>query len=375
MVFYPFERWSSWQVGHDFSNMSDEEIMMRAFEIAAQHVGHTNPNPSVGAIIVSGGLLLAWGQTQQAGGNHAEIEAINMALEIAPDKLENSTIYVTLEPCAHYGRTPPCAKALVDVKVSRVVISVLDQNPLVAGQGVQILINNGIEVTQGVSEKFGSEFYEPFFHWVSHQLPWVTVKTACAHDGGMNQLIDGRPAPLSITGELTNSKMTLLRRRSQGIFIGGATMRADHPQLNLRNYRPGPLESPSDPNVYIMTKDSQSMQQEVFNHDSLAHRSTIINFNSSLTKSIHSQLSRIGAEGAHQILIEAGPNLSRMLWENKFFNEWVFLKGNHVDTNQNGPWGLSKWYPSPLSCGEISKFGTIEEDQFLVLKNPKALSP
>ena len=128
--------------------MDDEIFMREALRVAKNAIGRTSPNPLVGAVIVRDGKIIAEGWHRQAGTPHAEIHALNMAGNLA----EGATLYVTLEPCSHFGRTPPCANAIVNAKISRVVIAVTDPNPKVAGRGIEILRSAGIDVTVGVLE-------------------------------------------------------------------------------------------------------------------------------------------------------------------------------------------------------------------------------
>ena len=150
-----------------------------ALNIAANSRGRTSPNPMVGAVIVKDGRIIAEGWHRKAGTQHAEVHALNMAGELA----EGATLYVTLEPCSHFGRTPPCAYAFVNAGIKRVVAAMSDPNPKVAGNGFKILTDAGIEVKVGVLEDEAKKLNEVFLKWITTKMPFVTLKTAMSLDG------------------------------------------------------------------------------------------------------------------------------------------------------------------------------------------------
>src|SRR5690625_1702775 len=156
-----------------------EEWMGLALELAEATIGQTSPNPSVGAVVVRDGKLLGVGTHMKAGEPHAEV----LALEQAGDDAEGADVYVTLEPCAHYGKTPPCAELLVEKKVKKVYISCQDPNPKVAGKGIEILEAAGIETEIGIEEERGRKVNKYFFHYLEKGRPFVTLKAATTLDG------------------------------------------------------------------------------------------------------------------------------------------------------------------------------------------------
>lgn len=369
MVFYPFKNWHQFELNQELSHLNSEELMELAFQLAAQRLGHTNPNPAVGALIVKHGVLIGWGATQVAGGNHAEVEALLMAGEHA----QGADIFVTLEPCSHFGKTPPCSHAILKAKLKRVYTCVEDENPLVAGQGIEYLRQHGVEVHQRVFSSFGQDFYRPFFHWVKHQTPYVFVKTANAQDGGMFSKAPeiGLKEPIAITSPKMNQLMSDVRRQAQVIWVGGETVRVDSPQLNLRKYKYGPFEEEYQPNLRVFSQDLDSIDEDWIN--SKSEHLQLIDSSSDLILSMRSELKILGKNGVHQVCIEAGPGLANQLWTSQFFNQWIFIQSFQVKTGQKGPWGLSKWYPNPLIVGEICKFGRTKDDQFMILEQNKCL--
>lgn len=207
--------------------MTDEFYMNFALQLAQITEGQTNPNPVVGAVIVKDQEIIGFGAHLKAGTPHAEVNALQMA----GDKANGSTIYVTLEPCSHYGRTPPCANALVKAGIKRVVIASLDPNPLVAGNGVNILKNAGIEVTTGVLEDKANQLNEAFFHFIQHEVPFVTLKQAITLDG---KLSSKNGVGEAITGMDVQYDVHKDREANNAILVGIGTVLADNPSLTNR---------------------------------------------------------------------------------------------------------------------------------------------
>lgn len=205
----------------------DEQMMARAISLARNGLGRTSPNPLVGAVIVRDGRIVAEGWHRKAGTPHAEIHALNMAGELA----RGATVYVSLEPCAHYGRTGPCARALVEAGVSRVVVAMTDPNPKVAGKGIAILQEAGIEVTTGVLEQEARQLNEVFLKWMTTGLPFVALKTAMTLDGKI-ATVAGQSQ--WITNEASRYETHRLRDIYDGILVGINTALADNPSLTTR---------------------------------------------------------------------------------------------------------------------------------------------
>ena len=205
----------------------DEQMMARAISLARNGLGRTSPNPLVGAVIVRDGRIVAEGWHRKAGTPHAEIHALNMAGELA----RGATVYVSLEPCAHYGRTGPCARALVEAGVSRAVVAMTDPNPKVAGKGIAILQEAGIEVTTGVLEQEARQLNEVFLKWMTTGLPFVALKTAMTLDG---KIATAAGQSQWITNEASRYETHRLRDIYDGILVGINTALADNPSLTTR---------------------------------------------------------------------------------------------------------------------------------------------
>lgn len=208
----------------------DERFMALALKEAEHALRLSPPNPSVGAVIVRDGRVIARGFTQQVGGPHAEIMALRAAAA-AGESVEGATVYVTLEPCSHYGRTPPCAKALIEAKVGRVVAALGDPNPQVCGRGLAMLEAAGIPTRSGVLADAAQAMNAGFLSRMTRGLPWVRMKTAVTLDG-RTALADGRSK--WITGEAARADGQYWRARAGAVVTGIGTVLADDPQMNVR---------------------------------------------------------------------------------------------------------------------------------------------
>ncbi len=211
----------------------DKFFMEEAIKLAKRRKGLTHPNPTVGAVIVKDGKIIGKGFHKKAGMPHAEREAIKDALEKGYD-IKGSTMYVTLEPCCHYGRTPPCTEAIIDSRIKRVIVATLDPNPQVAGKGIQILKEKGIQVEVGVLEEEAKELNGDFFVYIKEKRPFVHLKIA--------QSLDGKIATYTgsskwITGEKARKFAHLLRKEASAVLIGVGTALKDNPSLTVRHIK------------------------------------------------------------------------------------------------------------------------------------------
>ena len=207
--------------------MTDEQLMKRALELAKKGIGYVSPNPLVGAVIVKDGKIIGEGYHECYGQAHAEVNAVRNATE----DVEGSTIYVTLEPCAHYGKTPPCAELLLKSKFQRVVIGCLDPNEQVSGRGVKTLRDAGITVDIGILEQECLAINEVFFHYITTKRPFVVMKTAMTLDGKIATVTG---ASKWITDVIARERVHHLRNRLTGIMVGVDTVIADDPELSCR---------------------------------------------------------------------------------------------------------------------------------------------
>ena len=217
--------------------MIDEKYMRRALQLARLGAGHTSPNPMVGAVIVGpDGRIIGEGWHRKCGEAHAEVNAV--ASVVDPALLRDSTIYVTLEPCSHYGKTPPCANMLIDRGIPRVVVGCLDPFVKVAGRGVALLRDAGIEVVVGVLEKECRDLNERFMTAHTNGRPWVQLKWAQTADGFIALPPEAGENPLHMSTPVTMRLMHRQRALCDAIVVGASTARIDNPSLTTR-YWPG----------------------------------------------------------------------------------------------------------------------------------------
>ena len=205
----------------------DEKYMRLAMQLAGNAIGRTSPNPLVGAVIVKDNRVVGCGWHRKAGTPHAEVHALNQAGELA----KGADVYVTLEPCAHYGKTPPCSKALVEAKVKNVYGGLLDVNPKVAGKGFKILEDAGIHVEYGFLQDELRKQNEVFFKWIEHKKPFIVLKAAMTLDG---KIATATGQSKWITNETSRAYGYKLRDIYDGIMVGINTVIEDNPMLTAR---------------------------------------------------------------------------------------------------------------------------------------------
>lgn len=210
--------------------MNDLEFMKRAIELAKRRKGLTHPNPTVGCVIVKDGQIVGEGYHEKAGMPHAEV----VALQRAGERARGATLYVTLEPCTHFGRTPPCTDAIIRAGLRRVVIATLDPNPLVSGQGVERLKRAGIEVSVGVLEEEARRLNEDFFTFITQRRPYITLKWAQSIDGSMaTKTGDSK----WISSQESRDFAHRLRAEATAVLVGINTALRDDPELTIRSFQ------------------------------------------------------------------------------------------------------------------------------------------
>lgn len=214
-----------------------EKYLLRCIEIAKNALGTAAPNPMVGCVIEHQNRIIGEGYTSPYGGPHAEVNAINAVQD--KSLLSSATLYVTLEPCSHYGKTPPCAEFIIKHNIPRVVIGLKDPNSLVAGKGIELLRNHGCEVHLGVLEKACRLHHKRFLCFHQKRRPYVILKWAQTQDGFIapeKAKRSGTPKPYWITSSNSRQLVHKWRSEEQGILVGTNTVLEDDPSLNTRNW-------------------------------------------------------------------------------------------------------------------------------------------
>jgi len=275
--------------------------MLLALAEAEKGLGLTSPNPPVGAVIFDGKTIIGKGWHRRAGGAHAEIEAFQKAKEnFDAGRIQGSTIFVTLEPCSTHGKTPPCVKAIIEAKISRVVIGCLDPNPAHAGAAVSLLEKEGIEVVTGVCGKEARQLIRFFTRHIITGLPYVIAKTAIT--------LDGRTTLPKGMGQWISSKESLddvqkLRRQVDAILVGGETMRIDNPHLTIRGEHAAGRETQPLRVVLTGKPESLPIDHHLFT-DEFSDQTKIFSDNH-----LADVLTELGKQGITSVLLESGGRL------------------------------------------------------------------
>ncbi len=354
--------------------MNDQQLMKRALKLAKRALGRTSPNPVVGAVIVDkDGNIVGEGYHKKAGLPHAEREA----LKAAGEKARGGTMYVTLEPCCHYGRTPPCTEAIIAAGIKKVVVAVRDPNPKVSGKGIEILRNAGIEVVEGVLAEEAFYLNEKFFKFIKTGLPFISLKWAMTVDGKIaTETYDSR----WVSGEKSRSFVHRLRNEYDAVLVGAKTLIIDNPLLTCRipqgrnPYRivlSGSGNLPEGLNIFQLEKEknvlitaSKKLPKHVSN--GFGHIVTApLGENRINIKEAFLELSRLGIIS---ILVEGGAVVHASLLQNRLADKaYIFIAPKIVGgKNAPGPIGDLKISlmkdALPLAIHKLRRFG---EDVFI----------
>jgi len=314
-------------------------FMERALQLAALGREWVSPNPMVGCVIVHDGLIIGEGFHQKYGEAHAEVNAVNAVIN--KELLYEATVYVTLEPCAHFGKTPPCADLLIKHKIKKVIVCNLDPFPQVSGTGVKKLQEAGIEVVVGVLAQEGEELNKRFFKAHRFGLPYIVIKWAETSDGYVAQK-DGNP--LAISNTTTNITVHRWRAEEAGILVGTNTILNDNPQLNARNWPEAnnPTRIIIDRNLriqgdfHILDQKQKTLIYNLHKNQSIDNLEYIkieseIDF-------LNKMLSSLKNRGINSILVEGGPQLIQSFFEEQLYDEIRIIKSdNPIKEGINAP--------------------------------------
>ena len=217
--------------------MIEEKYMHRCLQLATYGKGHVAPNPMVGAVVVCDGKIIGEGYHRGCGGPHAEVNAINMVKD--QSLLRKSTLYVNLEPCSHYGKTPPCSELIICKQIPRVVIGQQDPFPEVAGKGIALLRNAGVEVKIGVLEEECKELNKRFLTFHQKHRPYIILKWAQSSNGFMDKLreVGDKQLPVQFSNDFTQIVVHKMRAEESAIMVGSRTEKLDKPLLNVRYWQ------------------------------------------------------------------------------------------------------------------------------------------
>ena len=334
----------------------NEKYMRMAIELAKKGAGGVNPNPMVGAVVVKNGEVIGRGYHKFFGGPHAEV----YALEEAGKEAEGATIYVTLEPCSHYGKTPPCAKKIIDMGIKKCFIGSSDPNPKVAGKGVAMLKEAGIEVVENVLKEECDEVNQVFFKYIKTRIPYLFVKCGITLDGKI-ALSNG--ISKWITNSIAREKVQYYRNKFMGIMVGINTVLTDNPSLTARiENGVNPFRIIVDPNLQIdenfkvvkNNEDGKTMiitsQKNLFTEDAenteiqikqkrLAEENKVkFIFIDGEKFSFRKMLEEIGKAGIDSVLLEGGETLISLAFEeNAIDGGEIFIANKILGDNSAKP--------------------------------------
>lgn len=303
-----------------------EKYMSRCLTLAKKGSYDVAPNPMVGAVIVHENRIIGEGYHRQYGGLHAEPIAIQSVAET--NLLGEATLYVSLEPCAHLGKTPPCADLIVEKGIKKVVIGSLDPNPKVAGKGVEILQKAGVEVVVGVLEKECYLLNRRFLHFQHNKVPYITLKWAQTNDGFIDKLrLDNSVPALKISTPLTQQLTHKMRAENMAIMVGSNTALLDNPSLSVRHWRGrNPIRIVIDrdgripPNFHIFSGETPTI---IFTENDLSYRNAknIEFVQVPNCYDLSTLLQILSTKNIHSILVEGGATLHRSFIDAGLWNE------------------------------------------------------
>tara|TARA_B100000953_G_scaffold63322_1_gene50543 strand:+ start:4334 stop:5317 length:984 start_codon:yes stop_codon:yes gene_type:complete len=325
--------------------------MSRCIEIAKKGIGTTFPNPCVGCIIVYNNTIISEAFSSKYGGNHAEINAIKNVKE--KKVLKKSTLYVTLEPCSHFGKTPPCCNTIINYEIPNVVIGTLDNSPKVNGKGIRLLKKRKINVIKGVLEKECKELHKVFLHFNKNKRPFIILKWAQSKNKFIAPLIKEKTEPYWITSKKSRQLVHKWRSEEHGILIGHDTVICDNPILNIRNWKGiNPVR------IVIDLKNNLKKTYNVFN--SQANTIKIIDKNIDNNKSLSSEVSNfLFKKKIQSVIIEGGKKTLQEFIRNDLWDE------ARIFTNKKK---MNKGLKAPNINGKIISEKIIDNDKLEIIR-------
>lgn len=330
------------------------DFMLEAIKLAENGRGKVSPNPLVGALVVKDGNIISDGYHQYFGGDHAEVEAIKKAGEMA----KGATLICTLEPCSHYGKTPPCVESIISSGISRVVMGLKDPNPLVSGKGIKKLKDAGVDVVCGIEEEKVKVQNESYIKFIKTKIPFVTLKTAVSNDGKISET---KSEKIKITGPRADEYVHRLRSYSDAVITGIGTVKIDDPLLNVRQVENGknPVRVIVDSNANI-SHDTQIVKtadtiRTIVAVTKEAKDSTLDKLKSKGVDillcgesenrvDLFDLLAKLGKMNIAGVMVEAGSRLNRSFLDSGLVDKFIILQSNDnlgidgIDAFDGIPW-------------------------------------
>ena len=311
-------------------NSMPNQFLSNALHIAYSNLGSVSQNPSVGAVIVKNNVIIAEGVTQPLGQDHAEIAAIK---KCTPAQLNGATLYVTLEPCCHSNkRTPPCTTKIIESKFKEVIIGIIDKNPNVNGKGIEALRAAGIKTTL-LNDKKCEKLHEFFFHWITTQRPFITIKAALTKNGMM---MWGNGKNKKITDKIADKKVHELRKQHDAILVGINTIIKDNPQLTNRSgtgknpikiILDGNLKTPLDAKIFNEGKTIIYYMKAGKNRIAeLSKKCEVVKVSGSNHQvNLNDVLIDLGKRSISSVLVEGGPTTIASFINQRLANKCIFF--------------------------------------------------
>lgn len=340
-----------------------EKYLSRCIQLAKNGLGSTYPNPLVGSVIVHNDKIIGEGWHRKAGEPHAEVHAINSVKD--QSLLKESTIYVSLEPCSHFGKTPPCCDLIIAHKIPKVVVGTIDPFSKVAGSGIQRLKDNGSEVTVGVLEKECLELNKRFFTFHNKKRPYIILKWAESRDGFIAPLSKDTKAPIWISNEYSRQLVHQWRAEEQAILVGTQTVLDDNPKLDVRDWtgknptrivldRHGKIDS----NYFVSDGKTKTVviteQEKLIESENV--RAEIITFDNQLSQKIVDVVYRLGLQS---IIIEGGKQTLQTFIDDRLWDEArIFVSDTILERGITAP-----------QLNRIGKITKIKTDQLTIILN------
>lgn len=337
--------------------------MNRCLQLAANGIGTARPNPSVGAVVVCDHKIIGEGFTSSCGGNHAEVNAIQSVKN--KELLKKSTIYVTLEPCSHFGKTPPCSDLIIRSEIKKVVIGTIDSHSLVAGKGVEKLRNAGCEVVVGVLEEECKEQHKRFFTFHNKKRPYVILKWAESLDGFIAPKFRDKMAPVWITSKESRQLVHQWRSQEHAILVGTNTVLEDNPSLTTREVGgKNPIRIILDKRLKISSEYSvlDKTTETIIFTEKVTKNSENLSFESiDFLKSIAGQIcGKLYEKEIQSVIIEGGAKTLQIFIDGNFWDEARVFVGNNM---------FHEGVKAPVFFGEVIEEIQIKEDRLKMYKN------
>lgn len=331
-----------------------EKYIKRCVEIAKNGLGLTRPNPMVGCVIVHNSIIIGEGFTSKYGDNHAEVNAINSVID--KNLLKEAALYVTLEPCSHYGKTPPCSDLIIKHKIPTVVIGCIDINLKVAGKGIEKLEKAGCKVIVGVLEETCRKHHKRFFTFHNKKRPYIILKWAETIDGFIAPLNKIEKKPVWITNEYSRQLVHKWRTEEHAILVGTNTVLEDGPSLTARDW------SGQNPIRIVIDKNEKlSNTRDIFNNE--AQTIVITKNDIDFSKNVANQICNVLYKNEiTSVIIEGGQQTLQTFIDEKLWDEARIFKGNT---------SFYKGVKAPNFIGKLISEETILEDSLKIFSNKK----